>query len=86
MKTLQIAIKKVEALKDRLNKLEQLQKSTITSNTILYIDTTNITSVSFSYDDENLFMYTAFIDACIATSKNKLKPLEDKLNLIEQLL
>ena len=86
MQTLKNAIKELEQLKDRLYSLERLQKSKITNNNILYISTSNLSSVSFLHDDSNLFIYDELLETSITVIKAKIKPLEDRLNLISELL
>ena len=86
MQTLKNAIKELEQLKDRLYSLERLQKSKITNNNILYISTSNQSSVSFLHDDPNLFIYDELLETSITVIKAKIKPLEDRLNLISELL
>jgi hypothetical protein len=86
MQTLKNAIKELEQLKDRLYSLERLQKSKITNNNILYISTSNLSSVSFLHDDPNLYIYDELLETSITVIKSKIKPLEDRLNLISELL
>lgn len=86
MHTLKNAIKVLEELKDRLYSLEKLQKSKITSNNNLYIGTSNTGTVPFAFDDENIPLYDEFLVKCIEDVKSKIKPLEDRLNLISELL